>query len=273
MQTPGDKNGGFYVDKWFLDAVGDQGEAMIFYVATLTWHGWTVPYTSWLRYDPKAGLRQKSRFRNIRMPEKSEAGLVWEDPQFGIKGCWEALAQPLQARIFESDEGYLDWHCHQPASKVRIESKEGGVWEGRGYVEQLRMTLPPWQVPMQELRWGRFGSEADGVVWIEIREAVKRQWLWLNGVPVPSGSIEDDRIAAPEAGWLLTLDRNTVLESEKKIFSVVGGLLRYLPGLNKVMPLSFLMADNCKWLSKGQLQQAGKAAAAGVAIHERVDFK
>ena len=205
------------------------------------------------------------------MPEQAPTHITWRNSKVGVAGVWETLTQPLQARIFESAAGYLDWHCHQPASKVRLQLKNR-VLEGRGYVEQLTLTAPPWHFPMQELRWGRFGSEEDHVVWIEIREAVKRQWLWLNGEPVQHSSIENDGIAAPEADFLLTLDRGAVLESEKKIFSVVGGLLRHLPGLGSAMPLSFLMADNCKWLSKGQLQRPRKALATGVAIHEWVNF-
>jgi len=63
------------------------------------------------------------------------------------------------------------------------------------------------------------------------------------------------------------------LESEKKIFSVVEKLIRYIPGFSKVIPISFLMAEEVKWLSKGELQIQGKTITSGMAIHERVNFK
>jgi len=77
----------------------------------------------------------------------------------------------------------------------------------------------------------------------------------------------------PEKDMVLNLDRRVLLESEKKIFSVVEKLIRYIPGFNKAVPLSFLMADEFKWLSKGQLQTQGKTLASGMAIHELVNFK
>jgi hypothetical protein len=39
------------------------------------------------------------------------------------------------------------------------------------------------------------------------------------------------------------------------------------------MPLNFLMADEYKWLSKGQLQANNKTLSNGMAIHELVNFK
>ncbi len=51
---------GFYLNKWFLDCVSEEGEAMIFYAAKLKWRGWEVPYTSWLYYDPVTGPTHRS---------------------------------------------------------------------------------------------------------------------------------------------------------------------------------------------------------------------
>jgi len=62
------------------------------------------------------------------------------------------------------------------------------------------------------------------------------------------------------------------LESEKKIFSVVKGLLKYIPGFNKVIPLDFLMAQETKWLSKGEIISDSKTIEKGMAIHEFVNF-
>ena len=264
--------GNFHLNKWFLDFVGNSGETIIFYAAKLTWHGLVVPYTSFLFYDPSDGVHQKSRFRNIRMPEKTKNLITWSDSKFEVEGAWESLAKPLQARLFDSEEGYLDWKCFQPSSKVRLRISDK-ILEGRGYAEQLILTAPPWKIPMNELRWGRFGSSEDQMVWIEIREEDKRQWLWLNGDKIKNCIIEDDYISVPEKELILKLDQGVELESEKKIFSIVEKLILYIPGFNKFMPLNFLMADEFKWLSKCQLQTDGKTISTGMAIHELVNFK
>ena len=106
--------------------------------------------------------------------------ITWSDRQFGVSGCWKSLTTPVNARLFDSGEGFIDWKCHQPASNVTLKFNERTI-EGIGYAEQLILTVPPWKIPMDELRWGRFGSSGNQMVWIELREEEKWQWLWLNG--------------------------------------------------------------------------------------------
>ena len=84
--------------------------------------------------------------------------ITWSDSKFGVSGTWKSMATMIQTRIFDSAEGFLDWKCFQPASKVQLRINDT-VLEGRGYAEQLILTVPPWRIPMDELRWGRFGSD------------------------------------------------------------------------------------------------------------------
>lgn len=263
--------GKFHLSKWFLDFTTKSGEAMIFYSAKLTWHRWSASYTSWLNYNPGSGVEVKSRFSKVNIPQLKGTQIAWNDSKFGISGIWESVASMIEARIYNSEEGFLDWRCYQPASKVRLQMNER-ILEGSGYAEQLILTVPPWKIPMDELRWGRFVSNDNHLVWIELREKSRRNWLWLNSDKMNGCIIEDDRILIPERNLVLYLDRGVTLESEKKISSVVGKVVRYIPGFNNVMPLGFLMADEIKWLSRGELQNTGSTVASGRAIHELVKF-
>ena len=193
---------------------------MIFYAATLKWQGLQVSYTSWLHHHPAEGTRLLSRLRHVQMPVREGSLISWADPGFGVSGTWTSRSPMVEDRIFDSEEGYLDWHCYQPASDVRL-TVNGKSLEGRGYAEQLIMTVPTWKIPMDELRWGRFGSDEDTLIWIELREKEKKQWLWHNGEKIADAVIEDDHIVIPERKLVLDLDRSVILESEKKILSVV----------------------------------------------------
>lgn len=263
---------GFNLSKWFLDFISDEGEAMIFYAAKLKWHGLEVTYTSWLRYNPANGVSNRSRFHRINMPERNDSTILWSDHRFGVEGKWKTMTSPLQARLFESDEGYLDWNCFQPMSEVSIKIKDK-TFEGIGYAEQLVMTVDPWKIPMNELRWGRYGTQENYIVWIEVRADEKQQWIWLNGEKINKANIEDNQISIPTKKISLELDKSVVLESEQKIFHVVKKLRNFLPGFKRSMPIQFLMADEYKWLSKGILKKDGKEIDAGPAIHEFVNFK
>ncbi len=266
------KHENFCLSKWYLDFAGENGEAMIFYAAQLTWHSMSAKYTSWLSYNPESGVVLKSRFRKVQMPVLDRDVITWKDSDFGVSGTWSASMQMIQARLFDSKEGYLDWECYQPASKVKLLINERTL-TGVGYAEQLTLTASPWRIPMDELRWGRFGSDSYNLVWIELRKSDKKQWLWLNGEKIGTCLIEDDRIVIQEGNLTLYLDRQVILESEKKIQSVVGKIIRYLPNFHKSIPLGFLMADETKWLSKCELHSNGKVISNGTAIHELVNFK
>lgn len=265
------KQGNFHLNKWFLDFVGKSGEAMIIYAAKLSFKGIVVHYASWIHYDTESGVTVRSHFRNVNLPEKKDKLITWHDDKFKLSGSWQSVTKPLKARIFDSDDGYLDWNCFQPASSVELKINEK-IIKGQGYVEQLILTTPPWYIPMNDLRWGRFHSLHDTIVWIELREENKQQWLWLNSEKIMNASIANDRIASEGKDFVLKLDRGVVLESEKKIFQVVEKLLRYLPGFKQLMSAKFLMATNHKWLSKGEFQKNRHPISHGMAIHEWVNF-
>lgn len=262
----------FHLEKWYLDFTGDKGEAMIFYAAMLTWHHWRVPYASWLRYDPGSGIKRRSGFRNVEIPKFDEGSITWKDPGFRISGRWRPKAEMIRARILESDEGYVEWNCYQPVSEVGLKINDE-ILTGNGYAEQLILTVPPWKIPMDELRWGHSGQNGNNVVWIELREKEMRQWLWLNGERMQPCIIEDDRVAIPQKEIILELDCSVLLEEEKKIRSVTEKLVRCIPGIKKSVPLKFLMADEIKWLSRCRLHAPEMPVSDSMAIHERVIFR
>ena len=263
--------GNFHLDKWFLDVIADDGETMIFYSAQLKWHGLSTSYTSWIHYDTSSGMNIKSRFYDVQTPCVNENVIKWEDKKFGVSGTWESVSESLQCRIFDSPDGSLEWNCFQPASRVTLKLKDRMI-TGKGYAEQLILTALPWRIPMDQLRWGRFGSDENTIVWIELRATETKQWLWLNGEKIDNCTIQDNQISIFGEELTLNLDRSVVLESEKKIFQVVKKLIRYLPGFGKTIPLNFLMADEYKWLSMGQLQSNTTNLGKGMAIHELVNF-
>ena len=84
--------------------------------------------------------------------------------------------------------------------------------------------------------------------------------------------INDSEIRLPFAGLVLKLDHAVILQSEKKIQTVMRKLVKYLPGFEQIIPDNFLMAEEIKWLSKGELFQDGRLFGTAPVIHERVDF-
>lgn len=264
--------GAFYLNKWYLDYIDPSGEMMIFYAAELHWHTWKIRYTSRIHQSPGQATQEKSRFRNVTMPEFHNQYISWSDPYFEVEGIWKSLADPIQTRLFETPDGYMDWNCYQTKSDVQLVF-QGRKLHGTGYVEQLQATIPPWQLPMSELRWGRFGSNHHHLVWIAWQHEQSRLWVWMDNDPVQVAHITDDLIELPHNKMNLQLTKIATIESEKKIASVISKISRFIPGIKKWIPLHYLTADEHKWISRGQLFHDNKLIEEGMAIHEYVDFR
>jgi hypothetical protein len=262
----------FHLQKWYLDFVSESQEVMIFYAARLQWLGYSVTYTSWLKASNNRQPILRQYFRNVQMPVQIDDGIKWSDKRFDISGTWTSRECGIQARIIDMPEGFLDWNCLQPKADVVL-TIDGKRLCGNGYAEQLILTVPPWKIPMQSLRWGRFLSSESNWVWIQVQlQEGLQQWLWCNAEPMNAMEISDEHIWVPQGQLQLTLQPQLVLESEKKIHHVVNKIIRYIPGFNKAIPVQFLMADESKWFSHGELSANGLVEK-GSAIHEFVNFQ
>ena len=198
--------------------------------------------------------------------------ISWKDSTLKVKGNWQANSLQLKAELYASTEGCLQWNCFQPSSIVKVKFNNTEL-HGRGYVEQLLMTVEPWKIPMNELRWGRFVSDKDYLVWIEIKSDDLKQWVWYNGEKINDAGITENEITLLSKNIQLKLSNRQVIESENKISQVVKKLLRYIPGFNRLIPLNFLSSREYKWVSNGILYIDGLPASEGWTIHELVDFK
>ena len=265
------KKSDFDLEKWYLDCVTESGEVFIGYVATLKWKNLKVPYSSVIFVDKKQQVKVSTRFSKPGHPVMAGNELSWEDPGLKVNGHWEKHSSAVEAKLHENEFGRLLWQCYQPSSKTRI-SYKGNFYTGLGYAEKLHLNDLPWNIDMRTLRWGRYCSTTDNLVWIQLAGDSTRQWLWHNGSPVDSAVILDDKINITRDEITLKLDRSVMIESEQKIFNTVKSLIKYLPGFDKIIPARFLYADETKWRSHGQLFKNGILLSEGWAIHEIVDF-
>lgn len=266
-----DKQGSFKIVKWYLDFVGETEEVMIFYAAEIYWKGLKVPYASILMKIPGKPEVQKTSLKKVTLPHIDGEALRYANTNLGIQGLWKQEGQPLNACLFESEEGSLTWNCWQPRSGV-ILTINGKRFEGIGYAEELILTVPAWKIPMRELRWGRSLSGESYTVWIEINGDETRKWLWHNGERMTHFEVGDSEVAIHDKPLLLKLNQAEILEHEQKIHNVVKSLVRYLPGFNKIIPTNFLMAEGYKWFSQVTENREGGFITIGSAIHEYVNF-
>jgi hypothetical protein len=247
-----------------LDCVADDGRAFIGYAARLSWRALSINYASVLRCRPGRKAETDTTLQESSAPRADGSAVKWSSPRLKVEGTWRADAPPIKRTLLDSGEGKIEWHCLQPRARAEINFGENARLAGLGYVERLTMTVPPWRLPFHELRWGRFLSAEDALVWIDWRGAHSLSLGFHNGARVEHVSLGDDELAA--GGTRLALDCGTVLREG----ALVETALSTIPGIQSLFPFRILRARERKWLSRAVLNKPAAAPGAGWAIHEVV---
>jgi hypothetical protein len=138
---------------------------------------------------------------------------------------------------------------------------------GLGYAELLEISIPPWNLPLSELHWGRFVSESETVVWIDWRGPYSHRLLVHNGSEREIALITTEEVRSVDSSTLLTLDRRLVLRSG----TLGETVFPKLAGLAKAIPMKMLGIHERKWRSRGVLRAQQRTTEAW-AIHEVVKW-
>jgi hypothetical protein len=253
----------FSLVKWYLDCVTDSGDAAILYCANLNWRGVHLTYSSVLSVYGDSTETHSSMAR-FRLSSTSSQILV-EFPRLDVSGIWKADAAPVQRTVFENASGAVEWKCLQPRSLVTL--RVGGQeLRGFGYAECLSVTLPPWQLPMRQLRWGRFVSEEESLAWVDWQGEYSMSFAMHNGRDCETLEVSDSEVAIP--GATLRMEESFSLRAGRLGSTVLPGA----PALGKLLPRSLCDIEEQKWRSRGTLEEPGLISR-GWVIHEVVHWK
>jgi hypothetical protein len=259
---------GFQLSKWYADCISDKGQAVILYHAELSWGAVSFPYSSVLIVEPQKSSRTLYSLRRHPSPKVHDAGIECQCPDWRFAGQWQQLGPAHADTLFQSESGSLEWNCLAPRAVANVQVGEEPVTEGWGYVEYLRLTLPPWKLPISRLRWGRFVNATDALVWIDWNGTYNKRVAYLNGQPVLPSAISDSEVVLSEEGATLYLaDKNVIREGR-----LGETALSVIANLDRIFPQSVSNMRECKWLSRATLRRPGLPDSIGFAIHEVVEW-
>jgi hypothetical protein len=243
----------FDLTKWYADAVSADGDFLVGYCARLHCGGFSVSYSSVL---DSRGQRHCLRPSSI---DAGETGIRWRTPALGIDAQWRGSTAAIRKTIFQDEEGAVDWHCVIPGGSCSAGR------EARGYVECLHLTIPPWRLPIECLRWGRFLGARNSLIWIDWIGGAASRNVYLNGLPVSTEEIGDDGLALAD-GRRLILDRGLVFRSG----ALGSTVFNAVPGLDRIAPVRMFRVEETKWRSRSIFSVPGEPADEGWSIHEVV---
>lgn len=256
----------FVLDKWYLDLVTDDGAAVIAYAARLALGPLALGYTSVLDASAPGAPRIRTRVGGLRAPRVEGRELAFASVPLGVRFRLSPLDPAAAATFYERPGGAVRWRCDAPRGRATVEL-DGRVLSGLGYAEQVRLTLPPWQLPIEELRWGRALGEGGSLVWVDWSGAAHRTRLVLrDGVPVEASAVTDREVVAADGTALVRLAEGRVLRSGW-LSRTVGPTLPAT--LRRRLPGGALRLHETKWCAEAVL--AGGAPAR--ALHEVVRWR
>jgi hypothetical protein len=257
----------FALEKWYLDAVEPDGSATIAYWASLTWMGVDVTWHNACRYALGNAPDEQSSLRRVPPPSVAAGRVSWASKRLELEMAHDAVTPGILVTLLDDARGRVTWECVAPSARVRV-TGEGASRKGTGYVERLSMTVLPWEMPIDELRWGRWMSDdaTISLVWIDWRGPLPRRWIVYNGALSDDASLGDDGVAL--GAGQLALGTPRALHDRS-----VGKLLRGIPGLARVAAHIPIAWEETKWCSRSTWTNVAGEKAQGWAIHEIVRLR
>ena len=120
---------------------------------------------------------------------------------------------------------------------------------------------------IEEMRWGRFISETDSIVWISWKGNDALTMVIRNGVERQCSRIDES---------LVEFDQGTTLSLSEAVSLRQGRLgetvLDSHPIIKSILPVQLRDIHEQKWRSRGKLIKNCKCEATGWVIHECVRF-
>ena len=257
----------FELSKWYADCATEEGDAAILYCAELRSRRLAIPYASLLTH--RRGRPSRALYSLRKQPlYLGDTEIRWESRVWSAAGCWHAAAGAIREVLFDSPAGTLEWHCLAPRAAAEIRLEGGELFRGWGYVEHLRLTVPPWRLPITRLIWGRFISAADTLIWIDWQGSYNRRLVLENGQHVNAQSISSREVVLGGGETVLSLEAGEVLREG----ALGGTALSAIPRVERLFPASMLGVRERKWLSRAVLRRCGDPESTGMAIHEVVEW-
>lgn len=251
-----------------MDCQDDAGNTFIGYSAQLSWKKMYLTYSSILINRNNGKSFVKSTLSKLNNPFFEKNELIWKPEKYIEEGRWKNLDSPIGQKLLDSKGGYINWNCTQPKAEAQVNIDDRIMFKGLGYSEFMEMTVQPWQLPINTLKWGRFLSKTDTVVWIQWRGEKNLDIFYHNGILVEDSHIHNDEIRLDHGNLVLSFIESVEL---RRGYLAKTAMSRF-PLMRAIFPKAVLNTHESKWKSKSLLKKADGSFATGWSIHETVKF-
>ena len=244
------------LEKWYADVV-DGGRVSIHYRASL--------YLGWLElaYRGELGRERHGTFsagsaKSLPRIEGSPARLLLMTDG-GALAWREATSRPICL--------WSDGHREVTWNPLVLNGAVEGAASGRGYAEQLRMTVAPWRLGIDRLWWGRFCGDEHSLVWIVWEGCHPLRLVLLDGHEARLDDVTEEIVCVAPSARLDLRERRLLVDE-----TLGTGALANMPWPKRIAPAAFLRGRERKWLAEGDLNVDGKSIDHGAVVCEKVEW-
>jgi hypothetical protein len=257
----------FLLDKWYLDVVTEGGDVAILYAARLRWGAFRAAYASTIEDDRVGTHREARTVRGVGPPRRDARELTWTNRALDVDGRWLRGGRPIRRTLASTADGDIRWSCSVPSGRASV--RIGACsYDGVGYAERLRLTIPPWKLPFHALRWGRHVSDRHSVVWIAWRGAEDRSWVWLDGREQPNAVVTDAGVSGLADGGELCVGTGRDVVDRR----VLAAFADLLPRIARRVAGSLADMHERKRVERSTIVRAGLRVDHGWTVRELVTW-
>jgi hypothetical protein len=254
----------FKLEKYYLDCIDDAGNCFIIYQAKLKFCFIRINYSELIFSDTKGVTINKNSLKKTSKLLINDL-LLFSNQFLQIEGSWKSMNPPLPLISYKDMMNHeLIWNCHHPKSSTEIRY-EDNTYQGYGYAETLFMTIKPWNLPIEELRWGRFLSDDYTITWIDWKGKYPLHKIFCNDSEYSDAIFEGDNIVFGRGIFSLIFREITVVRKGK-----LRNIFKKMPWLKILFNRRILNTSEVKYKAKSILYINKQTTSAGWSLYETV---
>jgi hypothetical protein len=247
------------LEKWYADVV-DGGRVSIHYRASLSLGPLELAYRGELGRKRRHGTYSAGSAKSLPRIEGSPGSSRLLLMTNGGALAWrDAVSRPIC--LWRDEQHRVTWN------PLVLNGAVEGAANGRGYAEQLRMTVAPWRLAIDRLWWGRFCGDHHSLVWITWEGRHPLRLALFDGSAASLDDVTEEVVRVAPTARLHLRERRLLVDE-----TLGTGALSNMPWPKRIAPAVFLRGRERKWLAEGDLHVDGKSIDHGAVVCETVDW-
>jgi len=257
----------FRLEKLYLDCLDDSGNCFIIYRTKLQLFFLKIHYSGLIFSDSADIITEKYSLKKTGKPDSIEL-LILDNNLLHLTGEWKRLDNPLPVFTFtNNNNSELVWNCHHPKALTEITFNRN-QFRGYGYAETLATTIKPRDLPMEELRWGRFLSESYTILWINWKGTYPVNKLFCNGTEYNDTTFKEERLSFGKGTYVLLFNEISAIRKGK-----LSKLFSRTPWMKIFFSIRILNSIENKYKAKSVLTLNQEITSTGWSLYEIVTWK